>query len=130
MLSASKVSRIRLWKSCCLKQFFRAESSADSWNTVRTIRNTNWPILKGETVAEKTKLMTPNFFKKRIMNTVPKSALLVSTLPFRTGWQVSALGYGRGGSRIANDDWSGELQRACRFGTNFIQALPFIHSDA
>ena len=74
--------------------------------------------------------MTQNFFKKRIMHTPPKSALLVSTLPFRTGWQVIALGYGRGLSRLAYVDWSGELQRACRFGTNFIQALPFIHSDA
>lgn len=42
---------------------------------------------------------------------------------FRTGWEVSALGYGKGGSRIYNDDWSGEMQRACRFGTNLLQVI-------
>ena len=44
----------------------------------------------------------------------------------RTGWEVSALGYGKGGSRIFNDDWSGELQRACRFGTNLLQVYLLI----
>ena len=58
--------------------------------------------------------------KKHTKNNVT-SFFIFYSLFNRTGWEVSALGYGKGGTRIYNDDWSGELQRACRFGTNLLQ---------
>jgi hypothetical protein len=65
--------------------------------------------------------MKSRYMKKRIVNTVPKWVLLILIMVYRTGWEVSCIGYGLGGSRIYNGDWSGEIQRSCRFGTNLIQ---------
>lgn len=72
MLSCSRVLRTTLVKRSGVQLTCRLESSASSWETVRTIQNNNWPILKGEATAEKTKLVKANYFKKRVVNTVPK----------------------------------------------------------
>ena len=72
MLSCSRVLRTALVKRSCLQLVYRSESSASSWETVRTIKNNNWPIIKGEASAQKTKLVKANYFKKRVVNTVPK----------------------------------------------------------
>ena len=72
MLSCSRVLRTTLVKRSGVQLTCRLESSASSWETVRTIKSNNWPILKGEATAEKTKLVKANYFKKRVVNTVPK----------------------------------------------------------
>ncbi|KAK8802826.1 hypothetical protein WA171_006497 [Blastocystis sp. BT1] len=106
MLRAFRVRPIQ----SCLRRLIRTESNNLGWEDIKTIRANQWPVLKGEATAEKTILAKSHYLKKRLVNTVPK-----------TGWEVSALSYSRGGSRVHNDDWSGEMQRACRFGTNLIQ---------
>lgn len=108
-----------------LRGLCRLKSDEFGIEGIKSIKANKWPILTGYASKEDTAKIKSRYLKKRIVNTVPKYFLIKIVVKCRTGWEVSALGYGRGGSRVYNDDWSGEIQRACRFGTNLVQVCDF-----
>jgi hypothetical protein len=67
-----KVGAIRVSRGLLPKALCRWESSNMDAETLKEIRNTQWPILKGAATEEQTKWMKSRYMKKRIVNTVPK----------------------------------------------------------
>ena len=125
MLRSGRRSLSYLSSKFCVTSFCRFEGNDLGWKTIQDFKETRWPVLTGCADAIHTKQIKSEYIKKRVTNIVPKYAFGVFFYVPRTGWEISALGYGRGGSRVKNDDWSGEIQRACRFGSNFVQVFSF-----
>ena len=80
MLSSFCAKRTTHLLKTSLKCFARFEGDDLGWDNIKSIKASKWPILKGETTAEKTKLVTSHYLKKRVVNTIPKYFLHVLLL--------------------------------------------------